>query len=663
MAAAPLRRRGRDEDRYMTLIRGLGLGESRITGGFWARKADMVAREMLVYQWKALNDEVPGAEPSHAIENFRIAAGESRGEFKGNIWQDSDVAKWLEAASYSLSHHPDPALEAGVDEAVRLIAKAQRPDGYVNSYFIVVAPEKRWTDLAWGHELYCAGHLIEAAVAHGACTGKGALLDVARRYADCIDRTFGTGPGKIRAACGHPEIELALFRLWRATGEDRYRDLARFFIGERGRDPGALVGKVPMGFEIPATRWFGADYFLAHEEVRSQEEATGHAVRAVYLYSAMADEYAASGDPSLLAALRRLWDSLVSRRMYLTGGIGSQAHGERFTFDYDLPSDTAYAETCASIGLAFWAARMNSIEGDSRYADVLERALYNGILSGASLDGTRYFYVNPLAAEPAAIACRQDHEHVKGARVQWFGCSCCPPNIARLVASQASYLYGTSEGAVWVHHYAQGEAEAPVAGARVRIGQETDYPWSGAISLSVEPDRDTEFELRLRIPDWCGNARCSVGGARGDWPIERGYLVLKRRWKPGDQVELDLEMRCRVLEADPRIPELAGMLAVQRGPLVYCAESVDNGEALHSLVLDPEASIEAEYDPSLMGGAVRLRARALRDCPSDAAGSALPYGEKKRGASVSVQLTLVPYHMWGNRSPGGEMRVWLRGAR
>jgi uncharacterized protein len=647
----------------MIEIRGLGLDEARITGGFWAAKIDMVASDMLPYQWKALNDEIAGAESSHAIENFRIAAGESAGEFKGNIWQDSDVAKWLEAASYSLSHHPDPALEARVDEAVRLIAKAQRPDGYVNSYFIAVVPDKRWQDLAWGHELYCAGHLIEAAVAHKACTGKDTLLDVARRYADCIGRAFGTGPGQIRGVCGHPEIELALFRLYRATGEARYRALAEFFVEERGRDPAAFDGKAPLGFDIPKTRWFSGDYFLNHEPPRAQSDATGHAVRAVYLYSAMADEYAASGDPSLLEALRRLWDSLVSRRMYLTGGIGSQAHGERFTFDFDLPSDTAYAETCASIGLAFWAARMTSIEGDSRYADVLERALYNGILSGSSLDGTRYFYVNPLAAEPAAIACRQDHEHVKGARVQWFGCSCCPPNIARLVASQASYLYGTSEGALWVHHYAQSEAEATVADVRVRISQATDYPWSGAISLSVEPNREAEFELRLRIPDWCGSARCTIGGARSDGPIERGYLALRRRWKSGDRVELNLEMSCRILEADPRIPELAGMLAVQRGPLVYCAESIDNGEGLHSLVLDPKGGIEAEFDSSLMGGTVRLRAQAFRDCPSDEVGSAFPYGERKKGAATPVQLTLVPYHMWGNRAPGGEMRVWMRGSR
>jgi uncharacterized protein len=645
----------------MKTLRALGLAEARITGGFWAGKLDMVAREMLPYQWKALNDEVPGAEPSRAIENFRIAAGESSGEFKSTLYQDSEVAKWIEAASYSLSHHADPELEARVDEAVRLIAKAQRPDGYVNTYFSVAAPDKRWQDLAWGHELYSAGHLIEAAVAHKACTGKDVLLDVARRLADCIARAFGTGPGQIRGVCGHPEIELALFRLYRSTGEARYRDLAEFFVEERGRDPAAFDGKEPLGFVIPKTRWISRDYFLNHEPLRAQSDATGHAVRAVYMYSAMADEYAASGDPRLLEALRTLWDSVVSRRMYVTAGIGSQAHGERFTCDYDLPSDTAYAETCASIGLAFWASRMTTIEGDSRYADVLERALYNGILSGVSLDGTRYFYVNPLEALPAAIACRQDHEHVKGSRVQWFGCSCCPPNIARLVASQASYLYGISDGAVWVHHYAQSEAEASVGGARVRVGQETDYPWSGGVSLSVEPDREAEFELRLRIPDWCGGARCSVGGELYDGPMERGYLVLRRRWKPGDRVELDLDMRCRVLEADPRIPELAGRLAVQRGPIIYCAESIDNGDALHSLVLDPDRGLEAEYDPSLMGGAVRLRARAFREYPAEVGRSALPYGERKKGRVESVQLMLVPYHMWGNRSPGGEMRVWMRG--
>jgi DUF1680 family protein len=669
----------------MTSIRPLGLSEARVTGGFWAGKMDMVARDMLPYQWLALNDEVPGAEPSHAVENFRIAAGEDSGEFKGNIWQDSDVAKWLEASCYSLVHHPDPGLAAQVEEAVRLIAKAQRPDGYVNSYFIVKSPDARWKDIAWGHELYCAGHLFEAAVAHHWLTGKPTLLDVARRYADCIDAAFGPEEGKIHASCGHPEVELGLYRLFRETGEDRYRALASYFIRERGRDPQAFVDKEPLGFEIPIkAKAFRADYFQGQAPIVDQEAAEGHAVRAMYLYAAAAEECLVSGDPAMRRALRRLWDSAVSRRMYVTGGIGSQAQAERFTTDFDLPSDTAYAETCASIGMAFWASRMALLEEDSRYADVVERVLYNVALSGVSLDGKRYFYVNPLELRPRIASCRQDHEHVKAERVAWLGCACCPPNIARLVASVASYLYALSGDAVIVNQYARSEAEFEAGVTSLRLRQETDFPWSGAVSIEVDPGREVELCLKLRIPLWCESYSCSVNGRAMDpQALESGYLAIRRRWKAGDRVELGLEMRPRLLRADPRIPELAGKVAVQRGPMVYCAEEIDNGPDLHLLAIDPEAELEAELDPGLMGGSVRVIAQGFREdlrsmdlrsmdtrrdvAPNVGSGdrgpgsppyNAIGSGSPRRGP---VKIAFVPYHQWGNRQPGAEMAVWLRG--
>jgi DUF1680 family protein len=345
--------------------------------------------------------------------------------------------------------------------------------------------------------------------------------------------------------------------------------------------------------------------------------------------------------------------------MYITGGIGSQSHGERFTADYDLPSDTAYAETCASIGLAQWAARMTEIEGDSRYADVFERIVYNGALSGVSLDGTSYFYVNPLEVDPKVLACRQDHDHVKGERVQWFGCSCCPPNIARLIASIASYIYGASEDAVWVHHYAESELETEVEGTRLRISQRTDYPWSGGVVLSVDPERESEFSLKLRIPGWCRSCACSINGRSASIDaVSKGYLTLRRRWKAGDKVGLDLEMEPRVLRADARIPELAGLLAVQRGPLVYCAESVDNGEGLSRLLLQPKAELSAVFDPSQMGGSVQIAAEGFRE--DLLIGGSLPYQDSAKRSLSTATIRLVPYHQWGNRSPGGEMRVWLR---
>ena len=329
------------------------LGNIRIRGGFWKDKQELIGRSSLPFQWRALNDEIPGAEPSHALENFRIAAGESSGDFKGTVFQDSDVAKWLEAASYDLLRSRDAELEARVDEVIRLLGKAQGPDGYLNTYFTIVAPERRWENLAWGHELYCAGHLVEAAVAHAEATGKTSLLEIAQRLADCIDGAFGPEEGKIHGCSGHPEIELALFRLWRLTREPRYRELAIYFVEERGRNPALFAGGEAFGLEIPEAPWRLPDYFQAHAPVREQRRAEGHAVRAVYLYAAMTDECAETGDPELLAALHRLWDSAVGRRMYITGALGSQAQGERFTADFDLPSDTAYAETCASIGLIF----------------------------------------------------------------------------------------------------------------------------------------------------------------------------------------------------------------------------------------------------------------------------------------------------------------------
>jgi hypothetical protein len=643
---------------------------ARITGGFWKERIDTVIDVSIRHQWLALNDEIEGAAPSHAVENFRIAAGEVSGEYSGNVWQDSDVAKWLEAASNSLAVRPDPELEARVDEVIRLVAKAQLPDGYLNTYFTIVAPDKRWQDLAWGHELYCAGHLIEAAVAHNAATGKTALIDVARRLADCLDRSFGPEEGKNHGCCGHPEIELALFRLYGATGEKRYRALALHFLDVRGREPALFRDKAPLGFVMPRTKWFAPDYFQAHEPVRGQRDAVGHAVRAMYLYSAMADACLETDDgEELLAALTGLWDSAVSRRMYITGGLGSQAHGERFTLDWDLPSDTAYAETCASIGLVLWASRMSRIDADSRYADAAERALYNGILSGLSRDGSRYFYVNPLEMSPAIAEAREDHSHVLASRVAWLGCSCCPPNIARIVTSFGSLIYGAAWSTVQVHHYAASEAELPVAGKRLRLVQSTDYPWAGIVQLRVEPEAELDFDLALRVPGWCESWKVAINGEPIKLPAPvKGYLHLERSWRPGDLVLIDFDMPARLMRADPRIRELAGKLAVQRGPLVYCAEACDNGPDLHELSLDPEAALEVVFDKEILGGIARIYAQGVRESaeerPADASGAAPrgPYYAQAPGGPRGrpARIGFVPYHAWGNREPGNEMAVWLR---
>jgi DUF1680 family protein len=641
----------------MNVTRALSPRSVRITGGFWKEKQDLVADHVLPYQWKALNDEVPGAEPSHSIENFRIAAGEKQGQFYGLIFQDSDIGKWIEAAAYSLMGRPDPALEARIDDVVALIGRAQEPDGYLQTYFSVKQPGKRWTDFAMGHEMYCGGHLMEGAVAYYQATGKTAFLDIMKRYADHLHATFGPGPGQLKAYDGHPEIELALYKLYEATGIERYRDVARFFVDERGKDPGVLDHAKILGWPVDPKAVAQPDYsyYQAHQPVRDQREAVGHSVRAMYLYTAMADQRRLDSDASLDPALDSLWANTVNHKMYVTGGLGSQAAGERFTIDDDFPSDTAYTETCAAIGLVLWAWRMTLLDPDSRYADILERALYNGSLAGISANGKRYFYVNPLEVVPKVARFRKDHDHVKTQRVEWFGCACCPPNIARTIASFSQYQYSVGDRGVWVHQFAEGRAEVPFRGGLAVIDQATAYPWDGRVTLTVRsiPGGVEPWNLFVRLPDWCPGATVSVNGKAVSPHREKGYAVLSSAWKAGDVVVLDLPMEVRFLRSHPRVRETFGKVAVQRGPLVYCAEEADNGADLHTLSLLPTAA-KTEVAGDLGPGAVRLRVLARRTPVGNNEG---PFGTEAP-KPAGIEAVLVPYHLWGNRGEG-EMAVWL----
>lgn len=571
------------------------------------------------------------------------------GVLGGNVpvlFWDSDVAKWIEAASYSLATHPDAALDALLDQVIGRIAAHQQPDGYFNSWFTAVEPHKRWTNLRDWHELYDAGHLIEAAVAHHQATGKRALLDVAVRYADYIATVFGAGPGQRRGYCGHPEIELALVRLARATGDARHLDLARYFVDQRGRQPHYFDQEALARGEDPAGYWFGGhEYSQSHRPVRQQDQVVGHAVRAAYLYSAMADLAAEDGDAALLETCRRLWRHLTSTRMYVMGGIGSSKHNEGFTGDYDLPNESAYAETCAAIALVFWAQRMQQIDLDRRYADVMELALYNAVLSGISLDGTRFFYDNPLASAGG--------HH----RQEWFHCPCCPPNLARLVASLGGYLYAHSDDELLVHLYAQSQARLELAGQSVTLRQETRYPWDGLVTLTLGLSAPAQFGLRLRVPSWCRAPRLALNGAPAELgALEGGYALLRRVWRDGDVVTLELPMPAERVYAHPAVAADVGSVALRRGPLVYCLEQADHAAPLARLLLPRGAALGARFDPDLLEGVVVLEAQAAALSEAGWA-DALYRGDPPAAEACPVRA--IPYAAWDNRAPG-PMAVWLR---
>lgn len=644
----------------MRTTRSIPLENIVITDGFWKDKTQLVIDTIIPYQWKALNNQVPGAPPSHAVENFKISAGESDGSPKGTIFQDSDVAKWIEAASYGLYIKADSELEKRIDELVRLIAKSQRDDGYVNTYFIAAGLEKRWSDMTMGHELYCAGHMIEAAVAYYGATGKRALLDVMKKYADYIGEVFGPNEGQSHSFDGHPEIELALNRLAQATGEKKYAQLANHFVDARGGVKDFHFGIAAMDGMIPKSRWFFSDYYLADKPVREMTAVQGHSVRAVYLYCAMADYYRETGDAEMLAALRKIWKNAVSKNMYLTAALGSQSHGERFTLDYDMPNDTCYTETCASIGLALWAKRMLLIEPKGEYADVIETAMYNGILSGISLDGEKYFYVNPLEVQPAVARVRHDHAHVAVERVHWFECSCCPTNVARFIASVGGYIATASDSAVWIHQYTSSDVNFKIGETAVSISQKTSYPWEGLVSIDISPESPVSFALHIRIPAWCASSTIALNGiVQEDLVMTDGYASLARRWERGDRVTLNMAMEVRLIETNGKVSENAGKVAIQRGPIVYCVEETDNGVDLHSLLLNSRADAVLGLDPSLGDRTVVLGLPGFREKTPET--DAPLYHELGSGADiVSCTIRAIPYYQWGNRAGGQEMRVWLR---
>ena len=632
----------------------------KIQARCWKEYMELIRNHVIPYQWEALNDRIENAEPSYCIQNFRVAAGLEKGTFQGMVFQDSDVYKWLEAVAYSLMWHPDEELEKTADETIELIGKAQQPDGYLDTYYIINGLEKRFTNLMDHHELYCLGHMTEAAVAYYKATGKRRFLDIAIGYADCVYDHLGMEDGKIPGYPGHEVAEMALCALYDITKDEKHLKLAKYFIDQRGQQPLFFDQEC----EKNGNKCFWDDtymqkqYYQAGKPVRDQDKAEGHAVRAVYLYSGMAEVAARTEDQELFAACEKLWENIVNRQMYVTGAIGATEHGEAFTFDYDLPNDTVYGETCAAIGLIFFARRMFEITKDGKYADVMERALYNGVISGMSLDGKSFFYVNPLEVVPEA--CEKDYHkrHVKPVRQKWFGCACCPPNIARLLSSLAGYAFEENEHELYVNLYTGGVLNTRKNGRENQITFETDYPWNGQVKITIENQEDTEFTLALRIPGWCSSCSLKINGEEVEAVPEKGYVLLNRVWKNGDTILLEMDMPVRLVEANPKVREDIGKAAVMRGPLVYCLEEADNGPQLQQVYLKEEPGFRTEFQPELLKGIMTIKAEGKRVSSRGWEGEGL-YRTYTGKQFEDTELKFIPYYAWTNRTPG-EMAVWVR---
>jgi DUF1680 family protein len=621
-------------------------------GGFFGDIVAGVRQVMLPAQWRALNDEVEGAARSGAVSNFRSAAGLTDARHVGYVFQDSDLYKWLEAAAYQLNQTKDADLEAKADSLIDLIAKAQMPDGYLNTYYQLTDTNLRWTNLKDNHELYCLGHLIEAATAYYQATGKAMLLDVARRFADHVDAVFGREEGKLRGYPGHEEIELALCKLYDVTGESRYLRLAQYFIDERGAKPNYFIEEQrKLGKTYTGEGPFGLTYAQHHLPPRQQETAEGHAVRALYLLTGMADTALRTDDTDLLDACKKVYRNITEKRMYLTGGVGSSHIAEAFTFDYDLPGDTAYAETCAAIALVFFCRRMLDATLDSDYADTMERALYNGCLSGMSLDTERFFYVNPLSVWPEASYQDARKAHVLPERPKWFGCACCPPNLARLLSSLGYYQYSASGREMRMHLYIQGDAIVSVNGMDVAMNVQTDYPLNGIVRVHMGKG---DYDLRLRIPGWCEAFTVTMNGRTVTPEITNGYALIKGPFD-GDELILSMPMQPRRVYAHPAVRDAVGKTAVMMGSVVYCLEEKDNGPNLHLVSLPKNAALEVADDPALLSGTRVVRARGLRQ--PETAGPL--YTSNTPPDPAETTLTFIPYHKWANRG-ANEMTVWIR---
>ena len=629
-------------------IRPVAFTQVQVNDIFWAPRLETNRAATIPYAMK-MNEE------TGRVDNFRKAAGLIKGPHQGKRYNDSDVFKVMEGASYTLMLYPDPQLKRELADLIIIIGMAQEPDGYLYTTRTIDpknpapgAGQERWSNLRVSHELYNVGHMYEAAVAHYLATGERKFLNIAIKNADLLVKTFG--PGKRRAFPGHQEIEIGLSKLYRVTGNRAYLDLAKFFLDERGH----YFGGEKHDPKDPFAVYDSDEYMQNHKPVVEQEEAVGHAVRAMYMYAGMADVAALGEYPDYIKAIDRLWDNVVGKKMYLTGGVGARDTSEAFGNAYELPNASAYTETCAAIGNALWQQRLFLLHGDAKYVDVLERVMYNGLISGVSLDGMSFFYQNPL--ESAG----------KYGRSAWFEVACCPPNITRFLPSVPGYVYATKNDVLYVNLFIGNSATVDMKGQKIGLKQETRYPWDGAVKITVEPERAAEFSVYLRIPGWAQNRpvpsdlymfldknnekpALKVNGSVVALNIDKGYARIKRVWEKGDAIELVLPMPVRRVVAHAAVKDDTGKAALERGPIVFCAEGLDNGGRALNLIIPDGANFSAEYRPDMLKGVVVIKGKALAVEKS---------ADGKTASTIEQDFLAVPYYAWANRG-AGEMKVWF----
>lgn len=644
----------------------LSVKNVEITSEFWKRYRELVVKEVLPYQWDVMNDEADidisinpqgdgRNQKSNAVANLKIAAGQMKGHHYGFPFQDTDVYKWLEAVAYSFEYHPNPDLQQITDRLIDLIADAQDDDGYISTFFQIDAPERKFKRLQQSHELYSMGHYIEAGVSYYEATGNEKALEIARRMGDCMIENFGLEDGKIHGYDGHPEVELALARLYETTNEDKYLELSHYFLNQRGQNPDFFDNQNKAdGWDnelLDGMRDLPRTYYQSAKPIKDQQTADGHAVRVVYLCTGMAYVARYTHDQDLLEACHRFWNDIVNRRMYITGNIGSTTTGEAFTYDYDLPNDTMYGETCASVGMAFFARQMLNIEANGSYADVLEKELFNGSISGMALDGKHFYYVNPLEADPEASQGNPGKSHILTHRADWFGCACCPANLARLITSVDKYLYTVNDNQILSHQFIANKTQFDNG---IVITQQNNFPWEGNIQYDIT-GVETATSFGIRIPGWSmSNYSLAVNGVQQELTPQNGFVYLDIT---GDtHIELTLDMSVKFMQSNNLVRADYDKTAIMRGPLVYAAEQEDNSAPLWLYRVATDQGAQVQYEPELLNGVVTLNLAAKKE-KVDSDTSAL-YHELTTKQESDVVFKMVPYYSWANRSDG-QMMTWI----